>query len=502
MTINNLTHITQNTSLDRDLSESAHLGELTLVHFITLGCARNRVDSEVMLGSLLSEGWQYTDDPGLADMIIINTCGFIKAAKEESIDTILEMSEYKKQAKPMTLIVAGCLTQRYKKQLMAALPEVDIFIGSDQFAELPRILKEHQKSQNNTDSPPKKIYAQRTHAIYTDVMPRVNTLHQHSAYVKVAEGCDHNCAFCIIPAIRGRLRSRPLGSVVKECTELAQRGVVEINLIAQDLAAYGRDLNQNNYLLDLLQELVQINDITWIRLLYAYPENLTDDFLQFFACEDKLVKYLDIPMQHGSDHILSKMKRDVTAKDLLNIVRQVRKFVPNITLRTSVMVGFPGETEEDFLQLRSFVQEIAFDHLGCFTYSREEGTLAGAMDQQVPDDIKKLRRDEIMDIQRGISQHKLQALIGQKQAVFLEKKLDTNLEEPMVQLENMFHDLGAKLKAKDSFALWQGRLSGQAPEVDGKVFVIDSEKKCGTTPLVYGRITETSEYDALMVLCE
>lgn len=430
------------------------------VHMISLGCARNRVDSEVMLGSLLKANWEISDRPEGSDAVIINTCGFIQSAKEESIDQILQAAELKKNRPGMKVIVAGCLTQRYKSQLSRGLPEVDLFIGTDEFPRLPELL--------GSDVPAGSVFAKRTHYLYNESMPRVNTLAKHSAYVKVAEGCQHNCAFCIIPAIRGRLRSRPLSSVVTEVTQLAREGVKEINLIAQDLAAYGRDRNEEG-LLPLLRALAAIDGIEWIRCLYMYPENISDEFMEFMASEPKIVKYLDVPVQHGSDRILAQMNRGVTRAQLGEVFARLRERVPGIAIRTSVMVGFPGETEDDFEQLRSFVEDQKFDHLGCFSYSQEEGTVAGRMKDQIDDETKARRLDAVMKLQKEISRSNLRKYVGQEVAVLTEGPSD------------------------ESDLLWQGRMSVQAPEVDGVVLLNDGPVEKGQIQRV--RITDAFEYD-------
>lgn len=431
------------------------------VHLISLGCARNRVDSEVMLGTLLGEGWGFTDEADKADAIIINTCGFIQAAKEESVNTILEAAENKKINPNMKLVVTGCLTQRYKRQLVTGLPEVDLFIGTDEFSKIADLL-------NSDDLEQGSVFAKRTHYLYSEAMPRVNTLTKYSAYVKVAEGCQHNCAFCIIPAIRGKLRSRPLDSVVKEVEDLVKDGVVEVNLIAQDLAAYGREKGQDD-LLPLLKALVAIEGLQWVRLLYVYPENISDEFLEFFAKEDKIVKYLDIPVQHASERILKSMNREVTLSELKSTIKKVREKVPGVAIRTSVLAGFPGETEEDFQELKNFVEEIKFDHLGCFAYSQEEGTVAARMDNQVPEGVKLERVNEIMSVQKQVSADALKKYVGQTLAVLVKGVSD------------------------ESEFLYEGRLATQAPEVDGVVYINDGDVKAGSIQNVL--ISESHEYD-------
>lgn len=430
------------------------------VHLISLGCARNRVDSEVMLGTMMGKGWRHTETPEDADAVVINTCGFIASAKEESIDTILQATELKKSRPHMKVVVTGCLTQRYKTQLAKGMPEVDLFIGTDEFTRIGELL--------DTMSEPGSIHARRTHYLYNEEMPRVNTLAKHAAYVKVAEGCQHNCAFCIIPAIRGRLRSRPLESVVAEVKKLVQDGVKEVNLIAQDLAAYGRDRGDTN-LFDLLKALVQVDELEWLRCLYVYPEYIDDEFLDFLASEPKIVKYLDVPVQHASDTILKRMNRNVTSAQLDEIFSKLRSRIPNMAIRTSVMVGFPGETEEDFKELKAFVAKQKFRHLGCFSYSQEEGTVAGRMPDQVPEEIKERRLAELMELQREVSRELLASYKGQVLPVLVEGQ------------------------SPESEFVWQGRLSVQAPEVDGVVYLTDGPVKPGAIQMV--EILETHDYD-------
>ena len=444
--------------MEQSVRDSAQ--NLRKVHMISLGCSRNRVDSEVMLGTMMGKGWASTDNPTDADAIVINTCGFIASAKEESIDTILQAAELKQTKPDLKVVVTGCLTQRYKTQLAKGLPEVDLFIGTDEFTRIGGLLD---------DMPvPGTVHAKRTHYLYNEEMPRVNTLAKHSAYVKVAEGCQHNCSFCIIPAIRGRLRSRPVSSVVKEVEALVRSGVIEVNLIAQDLAAYGRDRDDTS-LFDLLKALVALDGLRWIRCLYVYPEYIDDAFLDFFANEPKIVKYLDIPIQHASDVVLRRMNRDVSSGQLREILARVRERVPGVAIRTSVMVGFPGETEADFAQLKEFVREQRFRHLGCFAYSQEEGTVAGRMPDQIDEATKQARVAEIMEIQQDVSRDVLKQYVGQTLPVLVEGvSAETEL-------------------------LWQGRLEIQAPEVDGVVYINDGAVKAGQIQMV--RITESHAYD-------
>jgi len=433
------------------------------VHLISLGCARNRVDAEVMLGSMVTKGWQIVDDLQTADAVVVNTCGFIGPAKEESIDTILSCAEQKKTNPDFKVVVTGCLTQRYKRQLAEGLPEVDLFIGVDEFPRIAELI----------DAPTQdgqKVFAKRTHYLYSGDLPKLNTLATHSAYVKVAEGCQHNCAFCIIPAIRGRLRSRPIENVVKEVEALVAQGVIEVNLIAQDLAAYGRDHGRDD-LLPLLQSLVKVEGLRWIRLLYVYPENISDEFLDFFAAEEKLVKYLDIPMQHGSDSVLKRMNRGVTRAQLRETVEKVRQRVPEVAIRTSVMVGFPGESESEFAELLSFVKEMRFTHLGCFSYSQEDGTVAGRMKDQIDEETKQDRLDQVMRLQQEISRENMQGLVGRSLPVLISGR------------------------SEETELLFEGRLATQAPEVDGLVYINGGSPRIGAIQQV--QITESHAYDLI-----
>ena len=413
-----------------------------------------------MIGSLQENGWELSKEAVGSDAVIINTCGFINEAKQESIDTILEAGEIKKTHPDMKLVVAGCLSQRYKSQLERGLPEVDIFIGTDQFIKIADYLKEHQKTTISD--------TKRSSYIYNEHLPRTNTLSKQSAYVKIAEGCQHQCAFCIIPAIRGPLRSRPIKSVVKEVVKLASDGVVEINLIAQDLAAYGREKGADE-LLPLLRELVKIDDIKIIRLLYMYPENITDEFIQFMKSEPKLAKYLDIPIQHASDKILYAMKRGVNRQFLESVLLKLRLNIPDIAIRTSVMVGFPGETDQDFSELLDFVEKMKFDHLGCFSYSKEEGTVAGRMSAQVDEEIKSERQKAIMLKQKEISKETLEKYVG--------RTLD-------VLVEGL---------SSETDLLLQGRTQWQAPDVDGLVYINDGDAVVGKIQKVM--IEKSHDYD-------
>lgn len=439
------------------LAATAKQQDARTVHFISLGCARNLVDAEVMMGQLLEHGWQFSAEAQHADAVVINTCGFINSAVKESIDRIIEVGSRKPTHQK--LIVAGCLTQRYKHQLKAGLPEVDLFVGTDQFHRIAEFLA--------TPLLQGEVRAARTNYIYSAEAPRINTLSRGSAYVKVSEGCQHRCAFCIIPAIRGQLRSRTIADVVQETEQLVTQGVREIILIAQDLAAFGRERG-NSELLPLLQALAAVQGLRWIRPLYIYPEYISDAFLEFFASENKMVKYLDIPVQHASDRLLRLMRRDIDRCGLEKILQRVRQRVPNVALRTSVMVGFPSESEEDFHTLLDFVAAQEFDHLGCFTYAREKNTPAARMTGQITEKCKQQRQRQVMTLQQGISQQKLSRKIGTICEVLIEKQADD---------------------------YYLGRTAAQAPEVDGVVYVTGKALQGGE--FVTAKINAASAYDLI-----
>lgn len=415
------------------------------------------------MGKLLERGWSFTEHPQSADAVVVNTCGFIDAAKQESVAKIMEVVGYKQQKPDLRLVVAGCLAQRYGKKLQTGISEVDLFIGTDQFHRIAEYL---DAPTLNTS----KINTKRTNYIYTSADPKINTLSPYSAYVKVSEGCQHRCAFCIIPVIRGGLRSRTVADIAAEVEQLAAQGVTEIILIAQDLAAFGRD-RQGSELVPLLQRLVQVQALQWIRLLYIYPEYINTELLDLLATEDKIVKYLDIPVQHASDRILQRMRRAVSRQDLERIFAQVRERIPAVALRTSVMVGFPSESEDDFEMLLNFVAEQGFEHLGCFTYSKEENTPAGRMSDHIPEALKMQRYQRLMACQETISQAKLQALVGTTADVLVEGRADKH---------------------------YLARLATQAPEVDGMVY-ISGQAKLGTIQKI--KITAASSYDLFGDIC-
>ncbi|MCO4744433.1 MAG: 30S ribosomal protein S12 methylthiotransferase RimO [Proteobacteria bacterium] len=411
------------------------------VHLVSLGCPKNRVDSEVMVGLLKEgEGYDLVPDPDDADVIIVNTCSFIQPATEESVDTVLEMAKFKEAGRCKKLVVTGCMVQRYGDSLEGELPEVDSFLGTGEYHRIRQVLDAREGSlpKSHVDVP---MY------IHDEMAPRVNSWSQSSAYLKISEGCNHRCAFCIIPQLRGRLRSRTIPSLVTEATQLASQGVKEINLISQDSTAYGKDLRDGTGLGELMRELAKIEGIEWIRLHYAYPHGLPDGLLDALANEPKVCRYLDIPLQHASGPMLQAMKRGVTRAGQERILERVRGAVPDIAIRTTFIVGFPGETDADFAELCDFVTAQRFDRVGVFTYFPEQGTPAAELEHQVPEDVKLERQRHLMELQAAISREKLNALVGQVIPVLIEGT------------------------AEESEHLLRGRTETQAPEVDGQVYI-------------------------------
>jgi len=412
------------------------------VHLISLGCPKNLVDSELMLGALARAGYAMTPDPAEAEVVVVNTCAFIEAAKRESIDTILAAAELKRDAPGRRLVVAGCLAQRYGAELREQLPEVDIFVGTGNFLDLPDLLRRSETPERRPAP-----YPGAAHLLPGLDAPRMRAGARHSAYLKVSEGCNHRCAFCIIPKIRGRHESRPLDALVAEARALAAGGVRELNLIAQDLTAWGRDLDPPASLAALLRALAAIDSLRWIRLLYCYPNLVSDELLATIADLEPVVNYIDMPMQHADDGMLRAMRRERSGAALHRLLDRIRTRIPDVTLRTSFIVGFPGETPQAFARLVEFVRAEQFDRVGVFTYSREEGTPACDFPDQVPDRVMRERRAELMEAQAEISMRKNRALVG--------RKLEVLVEGP----------------AADSPAGPIGRLASQAPEIDGAVFL-------------------------------
>jgi ribosomal protein S12 methylthiotransferase len=385
------------------------------VRMISLGCPKNLVDSEVMLGLLREKGWtpSTTDD---ADVVIVNTCGFIREAKEESIETILSMAAAKEKGKAQKLVVTGCLPQRYGKELLRELPEVDFFVGTGEFHRIADLLEESEKGkmrQKQVIGAPEFLYDHRT--------PRIHTSCPGSTYLKISEGCANFCSYCVIPRLRGKLRSRPISSILQEAKQAVARGVKEINLIGQDITAYGRDRGDKAGLVRLLKGLVKVEGLRWIRLLYAHPAHIAPELVHLIRDEEKICKYLDIPLQHVNEGILKAMNRPAPGKRIPDFLGWIRKEIPGVVLRTSLMVGFPGETERIFRELLGFVKEAEFDRLGVFPYSREEGTPAANLKGQVPDRIRRERYRKIMSLQKKISLRKQNAMVGSRVPVLVER---------------------------------------------------------------------------------
>jgi len=439
------------------------------VFFVSLGCSKNLVDSEVMLGKLQKSGYGITDQAANATVIVINTCGFLTSAIEEGIAHILEFAAYKKKGSCKLLIVTGCMPQRHKDDLVEGFPEVDLFLGVD---EGHKII-DHISQIDNLEN---KLQIARSSYLMDWDTPRVSTTGQVAMYVKIAEGCNHACSFCIIPKIRGKLKSRSIESVYKEVVQLVKNGVKEITFVAQDLTLYGQDLGIEKGLLSLLQRLEQIPEPFWLRLLYNYPENITDDMISFLASSNKVVPYLDIPIQHASNRILNLMRRNITKEDYLTLISKLRNRIKNIAIRTSIIVGFPGETQDDFNELADFVKEVQFDHLGVFTYSLEQGTYSANLDGHLDESIKEDRRHQIMTIQQDIVKQKTSSLVGNEFPVLL---------------------LGY---SQESDLLLEGRLQAQAPEVDGIVMINKGQGNSGD--IVPVRITKSIGYDLVGEIVE
>jgi ribosomal protein S12 methylthiotransferase len=392
------------------------------VHIISLGCARNLVDSEVMAGLLNKEGYQITGDAPQADLIVVNTCGFIKEAKQESIDTILEAAELKdpKKGRCQKLVVAGCMAERYPGELQESMPEIDLVMGTAGFSKIIEEV-ERLKIKEREGSGPRVVVHKERLKDYD--LPRVNSQPFYTAYLKLAEGCAKRCSFCIIPKLRGPLRSRSIAALVKESQDLVATGVRELNLIAQDLTDFGRDRKDKATLESLLDQLVAIDGLKWIRLFYAYPDQLSDGVLERIANQDKICKYLDVPVQHISDRVLRDMNRKTTGSDIRNMLVRLKNDIPGIVLRTSLMVGFPGETDAEFNELVDFVKEGHLDQLGVFTYSHEEGTPSGeSMSDDVPEATKSARQKKLYDTQAKVQRSKLNSWIG--------KTVETLIEGP------------------------------------------------------------------------
>lgn len=413
---------------------------------VSLGCPKNLVDSETMLGLIHEENYEITNDPSEAEIIIVNTCGFIESAKEESINTILQMAEYKKSGSCKYIIVTGCLSQRYAEELFNELPEADAIVGVEVYDEIGSIIKRVMNGERFIileRSKPDVIYTSKE-----TFLPRILTTPSYTAYLKIAEGCDNCCSYCAIPKIRGPYRSKPMEQVLKEAKALADNGVKELIVVAQDTTRYGEDLPGGKLLLaDLLKELNKIESLKWIRVMYCYPNNFTDELIETFASLDKVCKYVDLPLQHASNRILASMNRYDTREEVETLLAKLHKRIPGIVIRTTFIVGFPGETDADFEELKEFVEQQRFENAGVFAYSQEEGTVAGAMPNQISDEIKQERYHELMALQAQISEEIHKDTEGQTLEVLVE-----GIEE-------------------DGSGLHYGRSYREAPDIDGLVFI-------------------------------
>lgn len=440
------------------------------VHFISLGCPKNLVDSEIMAGTLMKDGFQVVGDAEQADTVIVNTCGFIEDSKKESIQRILDMSNLKENGQIKRLVVAGCLTQRYKDDLVEGLPEADLFVGSGEFQNISKILKNHDKGEA------KKTFFNLPTYLQEEATPRVNSQPGHRAYLKISEGCMKRCAFCAIPLIRGNLQSRSISNIVNEAKLLAAGGVKELIIISHDFTDYGWDLRRKNpdakeSPVELLRALAEVEGIQWIRLLYLYPDGITPELVDLIKNNPKFVRYFDMPLQHVNDAVLKRMNRKMTRAEIESALKMIRTEIPDAVIRTQFIVGFPGETEEQFEEVLEFISEQQFDRVGCFQYSPEESTPGGKMTDQIDDETKQRRYEALMEVQQNISREKHQAMIGRVMQVVVEGY------------------------SEETDLLLQGRNSQQAPDIDGVTLINDGQAQVGE--MVYVEITDAMEYDLI-----
>ncbi len=446
------------------------------VGFVSLGCSKNLIDTEIAIGHFKNNNYEIENDPEKADIIVINTCGFIESAKEEAINTILEMAEYKKK-KCKYLIVMGCLVQRYYEELLKSLPEVDLFIKIDEYDKLwqkiEKLIKEN-KVEKTTTNTSKKITEIKPLPMptYNEFYERIITTGKDFAYLKIGEGCSNRCTYCAIPYIRGPFVSRKMEEIIEEAKILANKGIKEIIIIAQDTTKYGVDIYGEPKLAELLQKISEIQEIKWIRFLYSYPEGITDELIHTVKNNEKICKYFDIPIQHISDKILKRMNRKTNKKQIEEITEKIRKEIPNVTLRTSLIVGFPGETQEDFEELEQFVEKAKFDKLGAFMYSKEDGTPAAKLPEQIHGNTKKSRYNKIMEIQQKVSNENLKRKIGQ---------------ECEVLIENISFD--------GKFLI--GRTKQDVPDIDGIIYIKNNNKQKIIDQFVKAKIVDVKDYDLI-----
>lgn len=443
---------------------------MSKVHFISLGCPKNLVDSEIMAGTLLKEGYEVVGDAEGADTVIVNTCGFIEDSKQESIQKILEMGELKEQGAVKRVVVAGCLTQRYKDDLVEGLPEADLFVGSGEFQNIARILKGHDKGEK------RRTFFNLPTYLQEESTPRVNSQPGHRAYLKISEGCLKRCAFCAIPVIRGNLQSRTLANIVNEAKLLAAGGVKELIIISHDFTDYGWDLRRKDPTarenpVEVLKALAEVEGIEWIRLLYLYPDGITPEMIQLFKSNPKFCRYFDMPLQHINDEVLKRMNRKMTRAEIESVLGMIRAELPDAVIRTQFIVGFPGETQEQFEEILEFLTDQQFDRVGCFQYSPEESTPGGKMPDQIDEATKLERYQAVMEVQQNISREKHRAMIG--------KVLDVVVEGYSEETE----------------LLLQGRTSQQAPDIDGVVLINEGTARVGE--IVKVEVTDAMEYDLI-----
>ena len=443
------------------------------VGFVSLGCPKNLVDSEVMMGILARAGYELTPRAGEADVLVVNTCSFIAPAQQESVQSILEMAEYKKFGRAQKLIVAGCMVERYREQIRQEIPEVDAVIGTGEVEKILEACEGELRTEPGSDAAGAPTY------LYHDLTPRVVSTPRHTAYIKINEGCDHPCSFCVIPQLRGKFRSRRFESVVSEAQNLAAAGVREINLIGQDTTFYGEDLGLKDGLPTLLERLAQIEELSWIRFLYCYPNRVTPKLLETIAAHPRLVKYLDIPLQHASRTALARMKRGSSADAFLKMLERIRKTIPGVSVRTSFIVGFPGETEKEFQELCDFVREAQFDWMGVFAYSDEDAAKSFKLEGKVDAKTIARRKNALMALQKQISRGKLRRRVGERVQVMLEGP------------------------SKETELVWEARLEGMAPDIDGKAYVTEFEGVTDAAELPAPgtmatlEVTETKDYDLI-----
>jgi len=437
------------------------------VAVVTLGCPKNQVDSEVMSG-LLAQNHIFTENPEEADVIIVNTCTFIQSAKEESIEAIFEMASLKKTGACQTLIATGCLAQRYGSELMQDIPELDGVLGTGNIDEINNLVQAAEGSRTSL------IKQGSPDFLHTEQMARIRSTPDYLAYVKVAEGCDNYCTYCVIPYVRGHFRSRTEESVILEVQEMAAQGVKEILVMGQDTTRYGQDLYKELRLPQLIRKLARIEGIEWIRLMYCYPERFSDELIETMRQEPKVCKYIDLPLQHADNKILKDMNRRGTIEQAETLIEKLRTAIPDITLRTTMITGFPGETEQEFQTMVDFIKRVQFDRLGVFSYSQEENTPAGQREDQIPPDVREQRRDHIMQIQQNISRQRLQRWLGRVVNVLLEMKLPDGR--------------------------WMGRTEGDAPEIDGQVYIPDTKTSLQVGDMIKVRIIEADNYDLMGVV--